>query len=101
MKKIGIAIGSLIVVIALFFALVHNSITDRINPLIGETTSYAEVPLKTQNYQNVQAYDENGRPLSYKIKRVGGYDPTKKYIAITHKGQYVKSITYVNKIHRK
>lgn len=97
MKKVLLTLGSLVVLALIFFSLVHNSITDRLNPLIKETTSYAEVKLDTQDYRNVQAYDSKGQPLKYKLKRVGGYDPSQKYISITHKGQYVKSITYVSK----
>ncbi|BDR58032.1 hypothetical protein [Xylocopilactobacillus apicola] len=50
LKDILIFLGGLLAILALFLSLVHNSVTDRINPLIKEETSYAQVPLKTQDY---------------------------------------------------
>ena len=51
----------------------HDAIVDRLNPFVSETVSYAQVPEKTQQY-----------------------DPSRKYIKIDHKGQYVKTIDYVS-----
>ena len=76
----------------------HNSWIDRVDPAIPEVISYAQVPKNTQKYFNVQAYDsKTGRKLPYKIKKVGGYDPSRQYIKIVHKGQYVKEIKYISK----
>lgn len=74
------------------------SLRDRLTPFIPETTSYAKVQKGTQSYNNVQALDpKTGKNLSYKIDHVGGYDPSRSYIAIDHKGQYVRSIDYISK----
>lgn len=76
----------------------HNSLTDRINPTVSETVSYATVPKNTQKYYYVQAFNpQNGKDLPYRIRYVGGYDPTGKYISIDHRGQYVKEIKYITK----
>ncbi|TSO27027.1 YxeA family protein [Lactobacillus sp. LL6] len=76
----------------------YVSMRDRINPLISQTTSYAKVQKGTQSYDNVQAIDsKTGKNLSYRLDHVGGYDPSREYISINHKGQYVKEITYISK----
>ena len=76
----------------------HNSWTDRADTSIPEVTSYAKVPKNTQNYLNVQAYNpDTGKKLPYKIKKVGGFDPSRQYIRIDHKGQYVRKIDYISK----
>ena len=75
----------------------HNSWTDRADTSIPEVTSYAKVPKNTQNYLNVQAYNpDTGKKLPYKIERVGGFDPSRQYIKIDHKGQYVRKINYIS-----
>lgn len=75
----------------------HNSWTDRADTSIPEVTSYAKVPKNTQNYLNVQAYNpDTGKKLPYKIKKVGGFDPSRQYIKIDHKGQYVRRIDYIS-----
>ena len=75
----------------------HNSWIDRANPAIPEVTSYAKVKKNTQNYLNVQAYNpDTGKKLPYKIKKVGGFDPSRQYIKIDHKGQYVRKINYIS-----
>ena len=90
MKKFKIGVISLLTV--------HTSTTDRLNPLVSETVSYAKVPKNTQNYKQVTIINpKDGKTRAYKIKQVGGYDPTQEYIKIHHKGQYVKSISYITK----
>ena len=75
----------------------HNSWIDRVDPAIPEVISYAKVKKNTQNYLNVQAYNpDTGKKLSYKIKKVGGFDPSRQYIKIDHKGQYVRKINYIS-----
>lgn len=78
---------------------VHTSATDRLNPLVSETVSYAKVPKNTQNYKQVTIINpKDGKTRAYKIKQVGGYDPNQKYIKVHHKSKYVKSISYIKKI---
>ncbi|MCO6532773.1 YxeA family protein [Lactobacillus panisapium] len=97
-KKLKIIIVTAIVLLLCVPFVFHNSISDRFNPLITETISYAEVPQNTQKYYSVQSFNpKNGKLLPYKIKYVGGYSPNEKYIAIDHKGQYVRSIEYISK----
>ncbi|MDO4911930.1 MAG: YxeA family protein [Lactobacillus sp.] len=79
------------------FGLVHNDITDRFNPTISMTTSYAKVPKGSSKYTNVAIIDKNGKALSYKLKYFNGYDPDGQYVKIVHKGQYVKNILYIKK----
>ena len=93
MKKFKIGVISLltVLVIAIIGVLtVHTSTTDRLNPLVSETD--------TQNYKQVTIINpKDGKTRAYKIKQVGGYDPNQEYIKIHHKGQYVKSISYITK----
>lgn len=102
MKKFKIGAISLltVLVIAIIGVLtVHTSATDRLNPLVSETVSYAKVPKNTQNYKQVTIINpKDGKTRAYKIKQVGGYDLNQKYIKIHHKGQYVKSVLYIKKI---
>lgn len=97
--KIGVISFLTVLVIALIGVLtVHTSATDRLNPLVSETVSYAKVPKSTQNYKQVTIINpKDGKTRAYKIKQVGGYDPNQEYIKIHHKGQYVKSISYITK----
>lgn len=97
LKKMLIVLVGILIILVVFLSFTHNSNTDRINPMIKEETSYAEVPLNTNEYRNVEAFDSNGNHLKYKINEIGGYDSTKKYISFVHKGQYVKSISYISK----
>lgn len=99
-KAKNIFIGVLVIIVVGIgcVLLIHNSWTDRVNPFIPETTSYAKVQKGTQSYNNVQAIDpKTSKNLSYKIDHVGGYDPSRGYISIDHKGQYVRSINYISK----
>ncbi|WEV43081.1 YxeA family protein [Lactobacillus sp. ESL0684] len=97
MKKFLLTVLGIIVVCCGGILLIHNQYTDYINPLIDMEISYAKVPKHTQKYRNVQAVDNNGKKLPYKIKYIGGYDPGRQYIYIEHKGQYVKQIEYLPK----
>lgn len=96
-KSIFTIIGIVLVIFA-SLNIFHNSVTDRINPIIPETQSYAKVPKGKKKYTNVKAFNfQTGKLLPYKIKEIGGYEPSGCYIAIDHKGQYVRSIEYISK----
>ncbi|MEK8084670.1 hypothetical protein WOC68_13860 [Staphylococcus aureus] len=41
-------------------------------------------------------YSKNGEKKSYKLDFLG-YDPTKEYVKVNHKGKYVRSIEYITK----
>lgn len=94
MKKLIISLVIILTVVVGVFGFVHNSITDRFNPLLKETTSYATVSgkLSAGSYTNVKAKNSDGTTTI--LKQVGSYD-SGKYIAIIHKGQYVKTIAYL------
>lgn len=97
-KNLKMTLVTTIVILVCIPFLFHNSVTDRLNPLISEQISYAQVPVNTQKYYSVQSFNpKTGERLPYKIKYVGGYSPSEKYIAIDHKGQYVRSIEYISK----
>jgi uncharacterized protein (TIGR01655 family) len=97
MKKIVFSIIASLVVLFTSPFFIHNQYTDYLNPMIKMRVDYAKVPKNTQKYYNVQAIDKAGKKLPYKILYVGGYDPTMQYVAIHHKGQYVKVIDYIAK----
>lgn len=73
-----------------------SSILDRFNPFLKTEYSYAKVPKGTQQYVNITAYSERGEKLDYKLT-FNGFSPSRTYVEIKHKGQYVISITYVEK----
>ena len=91
--------GSISIVVALLYLLtLHTSIFDRFNPFVSETVSYAQVPTGTQKYKNIKIYNPKTSKLeSYRLHNVGGYDLSREYISIRHRGQYVKSIKYISK----
>lgn len=96
-KKVLLTVVLVIAVCIMSVLFVHNSVTDRVNPFVAQTVSYAKVAKGKAKYVNVTAFDaKTGKALPYKIKQVGGYDPDGEYIAITHKGQYVKRIRYIS-----
>ncbi|MCO6527743.1 MAG: YxeA family protein [Lactobacillus sp.] len=97
MKKLGLTIIVVVTILCAALLLIHNQYTDYLNPMIKMETDYAKVPKHTQKYYNVQAIDKSGKKLPYKIKYVGGNDPSRQYIVIRHKGQYVKVIDYITK----
>lgn len=97
-SKLIIGVCAAIVVAMTCLLTIHTSITDRINPLVSRTTSYAKVTKGTQRYYYVDAFDsKTKKALPYQIKEIIGYDPSGEYISIDHKGQYVKSIKYISK----
>ena len=96
-EKLLVPVYVFFLIITNQISLDHNSWTDRADTSIPEVTSYAKVPKNTQNYLNVQAYNpDTGKKLPYKIERVGGFDPSRQYIKIDHKGQYVRKIDYIS-----
>ena len=97
MKKLFYYIIGIIVLATAALVVIPNQHKDHLNPYIKMETDYAKVPKNTQKYYNVQSVDRNGKKLPYKIKYVGGYDPSQEYIAIHHKRQYVKLIEYIPK----
>lgn len=92
MKKFLIVVA-MVVVLAL--VLVRNPYLDRVNPLIKASVSYAEVPTGTQQYEDVKVYSEKGKRMSYLLD-FNGYDASKKFVKIAHKGKYVKKIEYLS-----
>lgn len=91
--------GSIVVIVILGCLLIsYMSVFDRFNPFISEAVSYAQVPTGTQKYKNVKIYNpQTSQFESYRLHNVGGYDSSREYISIRHKGQYVKSIKYISK----
>lgn len=98
--KIQELVISIVGVIAALLCINHYAAqyTDRINPFVNQTLSYAKVDKGTQRYHNVKIIDPATKQArSYTLKNVGGYDPDGQYIKINHKGQYVKEIRYISK----
>lgn len=97
MKKtlIGILVSIACLVVVLWF--VRNEVTDRFNPFISMEHSYAKVEKGTQMYKDVQAYDNQGRKLVYRLS-FNGFDPDKEYVDILHKGKYVKEMHYIKSL---
>lgn len=98
MKKVSVIILSIVVIISLIvvclFSFVHNATTDRVNPFITKTTSYAKVEKGTQHYKDVKIYDKNGKQRGYTLT-FDGYDPDQQYVKIKHKGRYVQKVLYL------
>ncbi|WP_069724756.1 YxeA family protein [Staphylococcus aureus] len=76
MKYIIAILLGLIVSITIAFTIIHHPILDRFNPFLKTEYSYAKVHYK----------------LTF-----NGFSPSRTYVEIKHKGQYVISITYVEK----
>lgn len=95
MKRTLIIVTSVLLIIILSLLLVRNEHLDRFNPLLKEKVSYAKVPKDTQDYRNITVYSKNGekRVINWFL----GYDPTKEYVKVNHKGKYVRSIEYITK----
>ncbi|SCS40295.1 YxeA family protein [Staphylococcus caeli] len=85
----------IILVLLLIFLFTFDKF-DRFNPFLKNETSYAIVKPNTQYYQNVTIYSEQGEKRNYKLS-FGGYDPSKQYVKLNHKGTYVKNIEYISK----
>lgn len=96
-KLLGSLAAAIIVVALSGILLIHNRWTDRVNPFVPEQTSYAKVPQGTQRYRNVKLYAATQTKPTLVLKEMTGYDPDGKYVAVWHKGQYVKRVTYVSK----
>ncbi|MGZ0076129.1 YxeA family protein [Staphylococcus aureus] len=84
-----------LLIIILSLLLVRNEHLDCFNPLLRKVF-YAKVPKDTQDYRNITVYSKNGEKKSYKLDFLG-YDPTKEYVKVNHKGKYVRSIEYITK----
>jgi uncharacterized protein (TIGR01655 family) len=97
MKRTLIIVTIVLLIIILSLLLVRNEHLDRFNPLLKEKkVSYAKVPKDTRDYRNITVYSKNGKKKSYKLVFLG-YDPTKEYVKVNHKGKYVRSIEYITK----
>ncbi|HFE2109688.1 TPA: YxeA family protein [Staphylococcus aureus] len=96
MKRTLIIVTIVLLIIILSLLLVRNEHLDRFNPLLKEKVSYAKVSKDTQDYRNITVYSKNGEKKSYKLDFLG-YDPTKEYVKVNHKGKYVRSIEYITK----
>ena len=96
MKRTLIIVTIVLLIIILSLLLVRNEHLDRFNPLLKEKVSYAKVPKATHDYRNITVYSKNGEKKSYKLDFLG-YDPTKEYVKVNHKGKYVRSIEYITK----
>lgn len=44
---------------------------------------------------DIQAYDESGEPLKYRLN-FGGYDAQSDHVKVIHKGKYVFQIEYIH-----
>lgn len=95
MKRTLIIVTIVLLIIILSLLLVRNEHLDRFNPLLKEKVSYAKVPKDTQDYRNITVYSKNGEKRV--INWILGYDPTKEYVKVNHKGKYVRSIEYITK----
>ncbi|MDE9963371.1 YxeA family protein [Staphylococcus pseudintermedius] len=96
MKKFILAAFAIIVVaVGLFLAFARIPYVDYFNPFLKKETSYAVVPLGTQTYVDIQAYDESGEPLKYRLN-FGGYDARSDHVKVIHKGKYVFQIEYIH-----
>lgn len=97
-KKIILSTIAILILVGLILCLVvRNNLTDRFNPTIKFEKSFAKVEKNTQDYKEVQAYNKDGEPLSYKLN-FKGFDPNKEYVVIEHKGKYVKAIHYIKEM---
>ncbi|MGC9651571.1 YxeA family protein [Staphylococcus warneri] len=95
MKYITTLLIVLIAFCMIVFTFVHHPIIDRFNPLLNMEGDYAKVPKNTQYYENITVFDKDGKKLDYKLT-FNGFDSEREYAKVTHKGQYVKKMTYVN-----
>ena len=96
-KTLGGTLAALVMVAVAGILLIHNQWTDLINPFVPEQTSYAKVPQGKQRYRNVELYTATQTKPTLVLKEMTGFDPDGKYVAVRHKGQYVKRVTYVSK----
>ena len=95
MKRTLIIVTSVLLIIILSLLLVRNEHLDRFNP-VKRKVSYAKVQKDTQDYRNITVYSKMEKKKSYKLDFLG-YDPTKEYVKVNHKGKYVRSIEYITK----
>ncbi|PNZ77455.1 YxeA family protein [Mammaliicoccus stepanovicii] len=111
MKKVLFGLGILFVLFSTIIVMLFHfdEKIDRVNPFIKEQTSYARVPshknieeltmkevVELQDYKDIQSYDKNGHKSQY-LLNFKGYDPTREYVQIHHKGLWVFSIKYLDK----
>ncbi|QHW36741.1 YxeA family protein [Staphylococcus ursi] len=94
-KLILVAFAIIVVAVGLFLAFARIPYVDYFNPFLKKETSYAVVPLGTQTYVDIQAYDESGEPLKYRLN-FGGYDAQSDHVKVIHKGKYVFEIEYIH-----
>ncbi|EGQ4007674.1 YxeA family protein [Staphylococcus pseudintermedius] len=94
-KNMLISIAVIVIACVLFLSFVRLTYVDYFNPFLKKETSYAVVPLGTQMYVDIQAYDESGEPLKYRLN-FGGYDARSDHVKVIHKGKYVFQIEYIH-----
>lgn len=94
-KNVLITMGVIVVIGGLFLAFARIPYVDYFNPFLKKETAYAVVPLGTQTYVDIQAYEESGEPLKYRLN-FGGYDAHSDHVKMIHKGAYVFHIEYIH-----
>lgn len=96
MKKIlfSVVIITTLILAFLFISQGHNERIDKYNPLIKEQIGYGKVEKGGQIYEDIKIYDKSGREhiLSFK-----GFDPTKEYVKVIFKNNFVYELKYIDK----
>lgn len=96
MKKILflVVIFATLILAFLFISQGHNARIDKYNPLIKEQIGYGKVEKGGQIYEDIKIYDKSGREhiLSFK-----GFDPTKEYVKVVFKNDFVYELKYIDK----
>ncbi|EOV8631629.1 YxeA family protein [Staphylococcus pseudintermedius] len=69
-KNMLVSIAVIVIACVLFLSFVRLTYVDYFNPFLKKETSYAVVPLGTQTYVDIQAYDESGgtTQISFKFR---------------------------------
>lgn len=96
MKKIlfSVVIITTLILAFLFISQGHNERIDKYNPLIKEQIGYGKVEKGGQIYEDIKIYDKSGREHILNFK---GFDPTKEYVKVVFKNDFVYELKYIDK----
>ena len=89
---LGVFLGIITVAIVCFLT-IHTPKTDLFNPFIPYEEDFAVVKRGTTTYNNVSFYNKHGEKSD--TLSVKGNDPYRQYIAVYHKGKYIRQVSYV------
>jgi uncharacterized protein YxeA len=87
--------GVLVVVVLVAIVGSRSASVDRFAPWRSEATDYTMIASGARTVRDARLVQPSGRLLGYRVSFTGWGEPG-RFVAVTHRGRYVRSIRYVS-----